>query len=186
MKKALILASLIGLGALAHSALAQESTRSGDEKRAQSQALTSERSIGFTEPGRMYSDGESAQGASPSVAKRLPLPDGGNFNGIRWAAVDGTLSEADVYYVLEFNAGCQWLRAFRDDREKRVARDILQDVPEWRTFRGNDRGELARAAAEELTTGAAGDVARAFLADCDATHEREVRWAVEHGLAPST
>lgn len=184
--KAAFCAIVLTVAAVAHAAEAEQTSRSPDDERARSRAMAAEPAISFAEPGATYGSGASAQSASTSVAEGIPLPAGGNFNGIRWTAVEGTLFAADIHFVLEFNAACQWLRAFRDGREKTEAREILADVPAWPTFRDNERGELAREASDALSKGASGGVVAAFLADCDATHEREVRWAEQQDLKPST
>lgn len=184
--KAVLCAIVLTAAAVAHAAGAEQASRSPAEERTRSRAMAAEPAISFADPGRTYENGASAQRASTPVAEDLPLPEGGNFNGVRWTAVEGTLFAADIHFVLEFNAACQWLRAFRDGRDKAVAREILADVPAWPTFRGNERGELARETSDALAKGASGGVVAAFLADCDATHQREVQWAVQQGLEPSS
>jgi hypothetical protein len=184
--KAVLCAIVLTAAGLAHAAQAERRGASTGDELARSRAMTAEPAISFADPGRTYENGASARRASASVAEDIPLPDGGNFNGIRWTAVEGSLFAADIHFVLEFNAACQWLRAFHDGREKAAAREILAAVPAWPTFRANERGELAREAFDELSKGASGGVVAAFLADCDATHQREVQWAAQQGLEPSS
>jgi hypothetical protein len=113
----------------------------------------------------------------------VPLPRGGNFNGVRWEEAGAGLSDADLQAVQQYNAACQWLRALSDGRETVVARAILADVPSWPSLRGTDKAQLWAAAMADFPSGPA---ATALLADCQASHAREVEYAKGLGLAPSS
>jgi hypothetical protein len=114
----------------------------------------------------------------------IPLPPGGNFNGIRWELVSGALPAATIDGVLEYNAACQWLRSWRAPARRSLAVRVLGAVPAWPAFRGTAIGaELKRVAADAAAGG--GPDARAALATCDASHAREVAYATSRGLTPS-
>jgi hypothetical protein len=130
---------------------------------------------------------------SPSAARlaanvrgtTIPLPAGGNFNGIRWEQAGQRLPAAAIVGVLEYNAACQWLRTWRDGRDRPLAVRVLRTVRSWPAFRGTEAGRsLARVAAEAAAGG--GRSATAALTECDASHAREVAFATGRGLTPST
>ena len=133
----------------------------------------------------VHGAGAVGHAAANRASAHVPLPDGGNFNGIRFEEAEGTLSDADIQFVLEHNAACQWLRAARDGRRTDVAGDILRDVPSWPSFRDSEFGALTAKAADELARGG-GPTAAAMLGECDATHAREVSYARDRGRQPST
>jgi hypothetical protein len=114
----------------------------------------------------------------------IPLPAGGTFNGVRWEQ-GGPITGAQMDGVLEYNAACQWLRAWRDGRERTLAARILQIVPSWPALRGTEAAGRLTALAAEVRGGPA-VTARGVLRDCDASHEREVAYAEGLGLAPSS
>ena len=127
--------------------------------------------------------GGSARAAAAERAVAVPLPAGGTFHGIRWELA-GALTHADIDGVLQYNAACQWLRAWRDGRERARAVSVLQAVPGWSATRGTESAEvLSRVAAEVRARG--GQTATAMLADCDASHAREVEYAARMGLTPT-
>jgi hypothetical protein len=117
----------------------------------------------------------------------IPLPAGGTFNGVRWEQ-GGPVTSAQMDGVLEYNAMCQWLRAWRDGRERRLASQVLQRVPVWPALRGSAAGgRLTELAAEVRgAVGGPGILARGLLRDCDASHAREVSYARALGLVPSS
>jgi hypothetical protein len=115
----------------------------------------------------------------------VPLPAGGTFNGVRWELAVGDIGTSELDGVLEYNAACQWLRAWRDGREAAVAVSVLATAPEWPAMRGTESGAvLAKLAAETAAGG--GETATAVLRDCDAGHAREVEYARSLGLPPSS
>jgi hypothetical protein len=147
-----------------------------------SRALTSAPSIDFGRPGRAFGSAAAVRRAAAARADALPLPAGGNFNGVRWEEAGAGLTEADVDAVQQYNAACQWLRALADGRQAAQARAILAAVPRWPAFRGNDLGAMwTRASAAP-----GGELGRAVLADCRASHDREVSYAASRGLTPSS
>jgi hypothetical protein len=130
------------------------------------------------------SDYYATSGAASDEARRLaesvPLPEGGNFNGIRWDELGG-VSRAGIKGLLLFNAACQWARAQDDGREPTKARLILDEVPRWPTLRQGDRNAFARALV--LTEG---QLAAGVRRDCRELHEREVTYAKQRGTLPSS
>ena len=85
--------------------------------------------------------------------------------------------------MLQYNAACQWLRAWRDGREAAVAHAVLADVSSWPAWRGTETGAVLATVAAEAAKGG-GETAATMLADCDASHEREQRYATALGLSP--
>lgn len=127
----------------------------------------------------------TARVAADGLAPSVPLPDGGNFNGVRWELAEGMVSPSEVSAVLEYNAACQWLRALRDGREAAVAEDVLTEVPNWPTLRGTTAGDILRDAVEELRQGDGATIA-GVMSDCDSSSAREIDYAVSLGLEPSS
>ena len=125
---------------------------------------------------------ESARTAAVERAAAVPLPAGGTFHGIRWELA-GTLTHADIDSVLQYNAACQWLRAWRDGRERSRAVSVLRAVPGWSAMRGTESAEVLSRVAAEVRAGG-GESATSMLADCDASHAREVEYAARMGLNP--
>lgn len=122
----------------------------------------------------------AARGLADGLAEDIPLPRGGSFDGIQWEAAGGAFSAAETRAVLQYNAMCQWARAYRDGRQTDVSGRILAEVPSWSALRG---AEMGTAIAELL--GGGGSASAALLRECDASHEREVRYAQARGLDPS-
>jgi len=127
-----------------------------------------------------------ARAAAARAAQSLPLPQGGNFNGIRWEEAGGTFTDADVAFVTQYNATCQWYRALRDGREVQRAAQIVQEAPSWPAIRDTEPAAGLAAAAREVLAGGFGPAAGALVDQCQAAHEREVAWARQLGLPPSS
>lgn len=149
---------------------------------AKSRALTAAPVV--TAPGPAYR-ADQARTVADTLASLIPLPAGGNANGIRWEQIDGTVGDLEIQHVLQYNAACQWWRALRDGRDADVAPAIVADVPRWSALRDTEAGAVAAQVADELAAGG-GPVATAVLADCDASHEREVDYGAIQGRVPST
>jgi hypothetical protein len=128
-----------------------------------------------------YAPGSARAGAAVRAAG-IPLPAGGNFNGIRWELTDGDIPAGQMDFVLRYNAACQWLRAWR--RGSASALGVFRRAVSSPAFRGEGATRLAGVAAEAGRGG--GKDLSAMLADCNASHGREVAYARRLGLAPST
>jgi hypothetical protein len=173
-----------GLVAVAASAGVAGAQSTGDATpQAKSAALRSAPAVGFDKPGRVFEFGAAARAAADSAATAVPVPQGGNFNGVRWEEAGAGLTDVDVQAVQQYDAACQWLRALSDGRDTVVARAILADVPSWPTLRGSDRAQLW---ADAMASFPYGEPARALLADCRASHAREVEYARGLGRSPSS
>jgi hypothetical protein len=133
-----------------------------------------------------FSTRRQARRIASVLARRIPLPAGGNFNGIRWERAGGALTTGQIDAALEFNAACQWLRALRDGREIPTALPVLRLAPTWPALRAQQAGAhwLRDALAQAISGG--GGEHLTMLADCDASHARETRYAHAHGRPPST
>jgi hypothetical protein len=109
----------------------------------------------------------------------IPLPAGGNFNGIRWEDMQSEIPAATVDTLLQHNAACQWLRAWR--RGSGTALEVFRRAAAWPALQRSPieavAGEASRGGGRNLT---------AMLAQCNASHTREVAYARGLGLAPST
>ena len=108
----------------------------------------------------------------------IPLPAGGNFNGIRWEGMTGEITVATVDSLLQYNAACQWLRAWR--RGSAIALRVFRRAASWSTLREAPIAEVA----DEASRGGGENLA-AMLSQCNASHTREVAYARQLGLAPS-
>jgi hypothetical protein len=169
------------IGALAVAGFATAQNRTVSEKTIQARALVSARVVDRDGP---VFTATSARVAATVRAADVPLPAGGTFDGVRWELGGDGVAQSDIDGVLQYNAACQWLRAWRDGREGALPLQVLEAVPGWPAMRGTESGEfLARVAAEAAAGG--GETASAMLADCDASHAGEVQYAARLGLTPS-
>jgi hypothetical protein len=134
-------------------------------------------------PGRPNEDPTGARGVA--ARSDVPLPAGGNFNGIQWERAGVEIPPSAIQGTLEYNAACQWLRAWRDGRETGQAIRTLRAAPGWSFLRGSESGQIIAQVAREAA-GGGGGLATGVLADCDAAHDREVAYAIDRGLTPST
>jgi hypothetical protein len=128
-----------------------------------------------------------ARARAAALQASTTLPDGANFNGIRWEEAGGTFTDGDVAFVTQYNAACQWWRALADGRQTAVAAQVVQELPDWPALRDTEPGAALAQAAGEVRGGAPpGPMAGGLIVQCRASHEREVQWAVGLGLPPST
>jgi hypothetical protein len=154
------------------------------QKLERSTALTMEDAPDRSAEATPLAAGREARAASDARAARVPLPDGGSFNGIRWESGEGVVHPAELEGVLEYNAACQWLRAYHDGRESAVAARVLADVPNWPALRGTDSGAYWEQAAREL--GGGGEITAGLQRECDESHVRESQHAASIGRLPSS
>jgi hypothetical protein len=169
--------------ALALSGGSQPAAGSSNPQQTKADELAAAPMVDRTAGGPSYAAGDAARGEADRTANRLPLPAGGNFNGIRWEQ-GGVLTAAEIEGVLEYNAFCQWIRAARDDADPGTALAVLDDVPRWPAFRESAEAGLLSQALAEARAGS-GPVVEGVRRDCDGSHEREVAYARERGLTPS-
>jgi len=121
----------------------------------------------------------SARAAVATRGAGIPLPAGGNFNGIRWELLQGEIPAQRVDALMQYNAACQWLRAWR--RGSGNALRVLRGAASWTALRGSPIAAVAAQASRGK-----GDDLETMLAQCDASHTREVAYAKQLGLTPST
>jgi hypothetical protein len=192
---AIVSAVLAAAGLAAATSGGSASSRSGSAPEAvnRADALTrapvTNRSVGAP----AYAASEARTVASARGAA-IPLPRGGNFNGIRWELAGGDIAEGTMDGVLAYNAACQWLREWRQakpvaseatpSREGALALQVLQSVPSWPALRGTESGDLLARVAAQASRGGGTD-ATDVLVDCDASHVRELDYAARLGLTPS-
>jgi hypothetical protein len=136
-------------------------------------------------PGSQYADSVGdIRAAAAAYAQKVPLPDGGNFNGIQWENGQYGLPLAIVQAVEQFNAACQWYRAAADGREVATAQRIIADIPQWSSFREPETHAKAVEAAQDFSAGGGG-IFREQLKECDASAQRERDYASAQGSQPS-
>ncbi|MDX6640809.1 MAG: hypothetical protein QOF12_1820 [Solirubrobacteraceae bacterium] len=182
-----LLAIIAAAGAAATLALSggsQPAAGSSNPQQTKADELAAAPMVDRTAGGPSYTAGAAARGQADRTVDRLPLPAGGNFNGIRWEE-GGVLTAAEIEGVLEYNAFCQWIRAARDDADPGTALGVLDDVPQWPAFRGTAEADLLSEAVAEARAGS-GPVLDGVRRDCDASHGREAAYARERGLTPSS
>jgi hypothetical protein len=177
-----VAAALATLGS-ASSSSAQTKTRGGSPALERSKALVA---APAGDPfGAVASiPAATARVIADELAPDIPLPGGGTFAGVRWEAAGGVFSRSEIAGVLQYNAACQWLRAWRDGREKEAGERVLADVPFWPAWRFAETARVLGQVAADVRAGG-GQAAAAVVADCDASHERETAYAAALGLAPS-
>src|SRR5262249_23245750 len=138
-------------------------------------------------PPRVVLDALGPQAYTPQTAREgaaargadIPLPAGGNFNGIGWEDAPGGVPAATIESVLQPHAPCQWLAAWPPRSGSAV--DVLRRAASWSALRGSP----IAAVAEEASRGGGRNLT-AMLAQCNASHTREVTYARRLGLTPST
>lgn len=126
-----------------------------------------------------------ARAAAATAAARIPLPVGGNFNGIQWEAAGGLFSESEIEAALEYNAMCQWLRAVRDGRDPDTSLRVLRLIVSWPALRETPAGDFVSQVAAEARQGS-GPAYEGALADCDASQARQAEHSKNLGLTPSS
>src|SRR5262249_181420 len=110
----------------------------------------------------------TARVVADDVARSVPLPAGGTFPGIRCAESGGrggALAEAEMAWVPQYNAACQWLRAWRDGRDKATSLQVLGETPAWPAWRLEETAGVLGEVVSELRAGG-GELASGVLADC--------------------
>lgn len=144
------------------------------------QALADDRPIDFSSPSGSWS-GSGLDARATEIARRIPLPRGGNFSGVRWRDL-GDASDEDVIFILQFNAACQWLRAASEGRTDEGDNALLDALVGWPAIRDGGYGDdFARARTGTTPRVGPDDT---LLGACLASHEREVAYARSRGLDP--
>jgi hypothetical protein len=181
MNRMVVVLATAGLAAAGLTAAATGAPPSGGSAAGQSAALIgaapSDRALAY--PAAQARAAANVRGAA------VPLPAGGTFNGVRWELAGGDVAAGTLDGVLQYNAACQWLRAWRDGRDAALAVRVLQQIPSWTVFRGTESGDYVAQVSAEAGRGG-GELTTQMLAECDASHAREVAYAIELGLTPSS
>jgi hypothetical protein len=168
--------ALIGLGAAAAVLTAFAATGGGGGRSATpAQPPAVRQAIGLAAQGdrlRLMGPGLSpaaARAMARERARAIPLPAGGNFNGVQWpSAPDPAATPAELEQVLQHNARCQWMRAQAAGRQPAVAEQVLAASARWPAF--------AREGAVTKSD---------LLLMCVASHREEVAYAEARGFVPS-
>lgn len=124
--------------------------------------------------------GAALRQRATELAPSVPLPTGGNFNGVQWETI-GNATDQQIARIQQYNAACQWLRAAADGREPDVTTAVLGAASEWPALRTLDESFNIKQA---LTTGRDRVTPQNALTECRASHEREIAYARSRGLAP--
>lgn len=172
--------AFLAIGTIAFGTVMSATAVTPDPDRQRSSSLTSSPDVTDTDLVDYYESSDAASEEAGRLANEVPVPQGGNFNGIRWDELGGA-TRADIKGLLLFNAACQWARARADDRDNGLADAVLSDVPRWPTFRFGDRHRFARALAD-----ASGPLWVGVRRDCREIHAREVIYAKARGLPASS
>jgi hypothetical protein len=173
---------LLGVASRAGSATSAVTSASG--------AVALERSTALAEappPGRFATDvlvpAAAARAFADGLAEEVPLPEGGSIDGIQWEPAGGAFAPSEARMVLQYNAMCQWVRAYRDGRDVDVSGRVLADIPSWSAWREAETGLILRTAIDELV-GGGGEASAVLLGECDRSHADEVRFTRARGLTP--
>ncbi|HEX8082657.1 MAG TPA: hypothetical protein VF529_00095 [Solirubrobacteraceae bacterium] len=148
-------------------------------KREKSAQLARAAPVDVADNSTYFATPAEARSAAATLAAGIPLPAGGNFNGIHWEDIPDGISEGSLLDVLHHNAWCQWTRALAEGREADTARAVLADFESWPTIRGGVEASHAHDVAE------GGEAFDAQLAACRGTHTRQVAYAKRKGLVPT-
>ena len=144
-----------------------------------SATLTTRADLNQSDTSRVARSEAAAREAATGLAAGIPLPEGGNFNGIQWEHAVGWPHDA-LQSVLEYNAMCQWVRALADGRQVEDAKRVLADVPSWPTFRTPEN----HAAVQNLVPGSVTFDARVL--ECRLSSKLERDYATAKRLTPSS
>ncbi len=136
--------------------------------------------ISFREPAVSWS-GEQLVKRAALFTSSVPLPTGGNFNGIRWTDLEAA-TDTDIRFLLQYNAACQWLRAAADRRDAANQDAIWSQLPTWPAMRLDGYGEQFQSARAPALQGRDSALSRR----CVESHERETSYARGLGLTPSS
>lgn len=127
--------------------------------------------------------GSALIGRAEEMARGVPLPAGGNFSGIRWKEA-GFATDADIAFVLQHNAACQWLRAVADGRDPEAAGQAWREIPEWPAMRLGGNAGLFLAALDQVKSGESGAAPHPLLEACRASNRRERAYALAERSTP--
>jgi hypothetical protein len=110
-----------------------------------------------------------------AVAARLQgtvaLPPRGTFDNIDWKSI-GSSSPAGVQSFLEYNASCQWYRYWLSGRTSgskdaaATALGVIQQIPDWPSFQGQDSGRAAAVLAQAAADDNAAPIEQQIAANC--------------------
>jgi hypothetical protein len=146
---------------------------------ARSKRLAVAAAVALGPEGGYFDGGADARAEGVRAGRAIPLPPGGNFNGIQWDAVEG-LSGRDIAFTLQYNAACQWLRAYADGRARDLASAVLAEVPSWSSIQPTESAAVWAARTHAVRAGETSD-----MEECLASAAQERAYAVSRGLEAS-
>lgn len=144
-----------------------------------STTLTARPALKLTDTSWVASSEDEARRVAAELAVNIPVPKGGNFNGVYWENAVG-MPRGQIESVLQYNAMCQWVRALADGRQADSARRILGVVPQWPNF-----GEPSETRARVIGLAGNGPMYWDRVEECRNSATLEAAHAREAGLLPS-
>jgi hypothetical protein len=133
---AALAATAIAIGADDHDAIgdASPSARAFERSRANTERPgLPTKDAADNDPGKRLM-GRALEDEGALVASRVPFPEGASPPD--WArGWEGAISPEGVVRVTELRAACAWYARLRADPSDAIARQIVQDIPEWPTFK---------------------------------------------------
>ncbi len=138
------LATLAATSALALGGGSSPATAAARSAGDRAETLAAAPSVDGFDAAKQYAPGRGARDRAAERSGAVPLPDGQVFDDIDWD--NGTLTDADIQGLLEFNAACRWWIAAADAPSKEAAR-VVAAIPSWPSMRGGDRHAAALALA---------------------------------------
>lgn len=89
------------------------------------------------------------------LTDRIPLPADGSLEDVNLqaAAAQGGTTTADLEFVSQFNARCDWYESVLRGASSGVTMRIIDQIPQWSAFRGNAVGEKSEGIATTVRGG---------------------------------
>ena len=164
-------AIMLGLATLAITQ-APADAPTAEERRAEaerrSSLLTTEAPMRNLNAGRFLATRSDLTAELDEIKGRMPLPAGGSLDDVDLgaAASQGGAAAADLAFVAQHNAQCDWYQAVLDgDRSPSTLR-VVSHIPKWSAFREQQSGDKAAEIAEALNRGDTGPLETAVTYNC--------------------
>lgn len=179
-----ILAAALSMGGGTSQADVQPSDRVDPGKVAKSAALAEAPTIVPSADAPLRADHASLRGATARLAAQIPLPEGGDFNGLHFdnTVAQGGMRDDSLARMLQANAACQWYVALAAGREVETAKGIIPQIVRWSGLRNDGVWDAPTA---DFAAGGRAAFAQ-MTATCEATRADQRAYALQHGLAPTS
>lgn len=126
-------------------------------------ALQQERSTALTvaapledlNAGRFLATSDDLHATLQSLKQQVPLPAGGSLDDIdlEAAAEQGGASTADLTFVAQHNAQCDWYSAVANGDTSPATLQVVEQIPRWSAFRKQQSGAKAAEVAAAVVRG---------------------------------